>query len=128
MAESLKIEDLGAAIAQELTIYHKEVTEKVTAAGAKAANKLKRLTKASAPVRTGAFRNSIAIAVVEHPVTKMKTYIWHAGAPHHRLTHLLVNGHATRNGGRVPGDPFLSTAVDLVLPEYKKDIEEALKG
>jgi hypothetical protein len=32
------------------------------------------------------------------------------------------------NGGRVPGDPFLKNALDEVLPDYEKDVEEALKG
>ena len=49
-------------------------------------------------------------------------------APCHRLTHLLVHGHETRDGGRTRPDPFLKNALDRVLPEYERDVEEAIKG
>ena len=45
----------------------------------------------------------------------------------HRLTHLLVHGHATRNGGRTKANPFLKNALDAVLPEYERAVEEAVK-
>ena len=57
----------------------------------------------------------------------MKRYIWYVKAPDHRLTHLLVHGHATRNGGRTKANPFLKNALDDVLPEYERAVEEAVK-
>ena len=57
----------------------------------------------------------------------MKKFIWYVRPPDHRVTHLLVKGHATRNGGRTKADPFLRNALDQVLPEYEKAVEESLK-
>ena len=57
-----------------------------------------------------------------------KKYIWHVKAPDHRLTHLLVHGHATRNGGRTKADPFLQNALDTVLPEYETAVKEAVQS
>ena len=57
----------------------------------------------------------------------MTRHIWYVKAPDHRLTHLLVHGHATRNGGRTKPDPFLHNALADVLPEYEKAVEEAVK-
>ena len=128
MSKSIKITDLSDAIQQELATYHKDVIERVNEAGRTAAAKLKKLTQASAPVATGSFRKSIAIKEELDPVTGTKKFIWHVKAPDHRITHLLVHGHATKNGGRTKANPFLQNALDTVLPEYEKAAEEALKN
>ena len=127
MSKSIKPANLGEAISQELTLYHKDVLEKVNEAGDKAIKALVKKTKATAPKKTGDFRKAITSKEVTNSATGDKKFIWGAKAPHHRLTHLLVHGHAKQNGGRVPGDPFLENALDQVLPEYEKDVEEALK-
>ena len=54
--------------------------------------------------------------------------MWYVKAPDHRLTHLLVRGHATKDGGRTKADPFLENALDVVLPEYEQNAREAVKG
>lgn len=127
MAKTIKPEELGAAIQKELTLYNEGVAERVNAAGKAAAEKLKKLTKATAPVASGDFRKHIAVKEVDagHGT---KRYIWHVKAPDHRLTHLLVHGHATKNGGRVPGDPFLKKALETVLPEYEQAVKEAVQN
>lgn len=127
MAKTVKPEDLGDAIQRELTTYREGVAERVNAAGKAAAEKLRKLTKATAPVASGDFRKHIAIKEVDagHGTKK---YIWHVKAPDHRLTHLLVNGHATKTGGRVPGDPFLKNALETVLPEYEQAVKEAVQN
>ena len=126
MSKTIKPTDLGKAISSELSIYHEDVVEKVNAAGASAIKELVKRTKANAPVDTGDFKK--AIASKEVPTSNgMKTFVLYAKAPLHRIFHLLVHGHAKQNGGRVPGDPFLQNAVDAVLPEYEKAVEEALQ-
>ena len=126
MSKSIKPTDLGKAIAEELTLYHEDVVEKVNAAGASAIKDLVKRTKAGAPVDTGDFKKSIASKEVTDG-HGMKSFVLYARAPFHRIFHLLVHGHAKQNGGRVPGNPFLQDACDQVLPEYEKNIEEALK-
>ena len=131
MAKNIPITQLGDAIAQELDIYHKDVQSRVDKAGQKAAKELERITKDTAPFDAAAyhhhFADSIAIKT-EETRTGGKRFIWHVKAPCHRLTHLLVHGHETRDGGRTRPDPFLKNALDRVLPEYERDVEEAIKG
>ena len=127
MSKTITFDGLADALQDELTTYHKDVIEKVNEAGKSSAEKLKKLTKASAPKDTGSFRKNIAVKEETASVTGDKKYTWHVKAPDFRKTHLLIHGHATRNGGRVPGDPFLQNALDEVLPEYEKNVEEALK-
>ena len=64
----------------------------------------------------------------DHKSARGSSYIWYVRAPAHRLTHLLVHGHATKDGGRTKGDPFLKNALDEVLPEYEQRVEEAIKN
>lgn len=127
MAKTIKPADLGDAIQRELTTYSEGVAERVNAAGKTAAEKLRKLTKATAPVASGDFRKHIAVKEVDagHGTKK---YIWHVKAPDHRLTHLLVHGHATKNGGRTKGDPFLKNALETVLPEYEQAVKEAVQN
>lgn len=128
MANSIKPSDLGNAIAELLGLYHESVIEQVNEAGERAAKKLVKLTKASAPKKSGAFKKAITYKAVKNPTTGDEEFIWGARSPQHRITHLLVHGHPTVNGGRVAGDPFLENALETVLPEYERDVEEALKN
>ena len=126
MAKTIKPADLGKAISQELTIYHDDVVEKVNAAGSSAIKKLVKRTKEGAPVDTGDFKKAIASKEITES-NGMKRFVLFARPPKHRIFHLLVNGHLKKDGGRVPGNPFLQDACDQVLPEYERDVEEALK-
>ena len=128
MAKTIKPSDLGAAIQQELELYAEDVRDRVNEAGDVASKKLKKLTKATAPVASGSFRKNITVTVQTDSATKVKKFIWGVKAPDHRLTHLLVHGHATRTGGRTRANPFLKNALDTVLPEYEEAVKEAIKN
>ncbi len=127
MAKTIKLTNISEAIQEELTTYHKNIIERVNEAGKEAAEKLKQLTKANAPKDSGSFKKNIAVKEETNPATGMKEYTWHVKPPDHRITHLLVHGHAKRNGGRTKADPFLKNALATVLPEYEESVEEALK-
>ena len=125
---SIKVTGLGDAITQELTLYHKEVTDRVDRIGEESIKQLARLTRATAPVGArGAFRKSIASKRLVKRATG-STYVWYVKSPDHRLTHLLAHGHATKDGGRTRADPFLANAVAQVLPEYEAAVERTLKN
>ena len=127
MSKSIKPEDLGGALAEQLGLYHKSVIEGVNAAGENAVKDLVKKTKATAPVASGSFKKNIAWKAVDKGLGH-KTFVWHVKAPDHRLTHLLVHGHATRNGGRTKSNPFLKNALDDVLPAYEREVQEAVKN
>ena len=127
MANTIRLEELGAAIQEELAIYHENVVEALDVAGDKAVKELVKRTKATAPKNRGEFRKSIAGKQLKK-TSRGSTYVWYVKAPNYRLTHLLVHGHAKRDGGRTKADPFLRNALDQVLPEYEKDVMEALQN
>lgn len=126
MSNIISPDQLVSAIQEELTIYSEEVTESINEAGRNAIKRLVELTKASAPVGArGKFSSSIT-STEESKDNGSKAFIWHVKGSESRLTHLLVHGHVTRNGGRTKADPFLHDAVETVLPEYEKAVEEAI--
>lgn len=129
MANGIKPEDLEATLREGLSIYAKEVQESVDACGKRAMRKLVKRTQETAPIgkrRGGNFAASIASKEVKG--VRGSRFIWFVKAPNYRLTHLLVKGHATKDGGRTKADPFLANALDEVLPIYEKEIEEELKN
>ena len=126
MAKTIRADQLGDALEEQLTLYHEKIVEKLNHASEDAVKALVKKTKATAPVASGSFKKNISSKVLEKS-NRGNKYVWYVKKPDHRLTHLLVHGHAKRNGGRVKGNPFLNNALDEVLPEYEKSVEEAVK-
>lgn len=119
--------DLSAALANELTLYAQDVEKAVDAAGERAMEKLVRITKATAPKgKRGQFRRKITWTAMRGRLGTRR-FFWHVKAPDYRLVHLVVHGHATKDGGRTKGNPFLQNALDQVLPEYEREVEEAVR-
>ncbi len=129
MSNAIKPEDLGKALQEELTIYSKSVTERVNNVARAAMEKLVKLTKQTAPKgkRKGK-KFASSISSQETVKSNGNEYTWYVKAPNYRLTHLLVHGHATKDGGRTKADPFLQNALDEVLPEFERQVEEAVKN
>lgn len=128
MAKAIKPEQLGAAIGEELTVYHRDLTAKINKLSAKAAKDLVKKTRLTAPVGArGSFSKNITSRLSKKN-RNGDTYAWCVNAPDYRLTHLLVHGHATRDGGRTRGNPFLTNAMAEVLPDYEENVREAIKN
>jgi hypothetical protein len=127
MSKTIKPEDLGAAIERELTLYGKAVQAGVDDCGRRAIRKLVKRTQETAPLgerRGGNFAASIASKELKG--IRGSRFLWFVKSPNHRLTHLIVKGHLTKNGDRTKANPFLSNALDVVLPEYEEEIKEVL--
>lgn len=124
--DRVQVSELGAAISTRLTIWGDEVNEEIERVTKEAMDDLVKRTRSDAPTghRRGHFKRSITSKKLD--MKRGAKYVWYVKAPDYRLTHLLVHGHATRNGGRTRGNPFLSNALGQVLPEYEKNIKEAI--
>lgn len=121
------IADLDVELRQTLTVYHQDVNEAIDQASEKAVKDLAKRTKATAPQRSGSFRKHISSKLLKKN-SNGSTYVWYVKSPDHRLTHLLIKGHATRDGGRTRANPFLQNALAETLPEYEKAIKEAIQN
>lgn len=133
MSSPIKItpEQLGAVIGEQVELYRKSVELKVDRCGAKAIKKLVQVTKATAPMSAkhrGRHYVECIASRRESSRIGTSTYTWYVQAPCYRLTHLLVNGHATKDGDRTKKNPFLKNACDQVQAEYEQNVLEAVKN
>lgn len=129
MSKTIGIDQLGDAIANELTLYHANIISGIKKETQKSMKELVSNTKATAPVgkRHKHYRDSIKSKKIAEN-DKSLTMAWYVDGPNYRLSHLLENGHATRNGGRVEGTHFIKNATDPILESYMKAVEEVIKN
>ncbi len=130
MAKGIMPDKLGEVIGEQLTLYTSDVNDKLYKAGQRAIKELERKTKDTAPFNARAYHKHY-VDMIATKSEKLRAglfrHTWYVKPPGHRITHLLVDGHETRDGGRTRADPFLQNALDAVLPDYEKEVEEALK-
>lgn len=140
MAERIRIQaaEVSAALEAQLSRYNEELNDKLTIVVEESINDLVKRTKATAPRgrRNGQYRKNIAADKRDLKKAKrganggfhgrVTTATWYVKAPDYRLTHLIVHGHATRNGGRTTPNPFLQNAIDQVTPEYERKVKEII--
>lgn len=122
--------EIGEALSQIIDDYSYDVMQGVDAASYRAVNRLVEITKQTAPVGVRKkFKRSISYNEVVRRRGEFtgRTYVWYVKPPNHRLTHLLVHGHETKDGGRTKPNPFLQKAIDEITPEYLDEVEDALK-
>ena len=122
------IEGFEDAVTDLLKTYAGEVKEGIDGKAKESIKQLVKTTKATAPVgnRDKHYRDSIKSKGFH--TRRTDWYIWYVDGPDYRLSHLLENGHATRNGGRVEGTHFIKKAADPILEDYLKAVEEVLKN
>lgn len=125
----VSIDQLGEAIDHELTLYSKEVIDGVKKQAKKSMDQLVKDTKNTAPVghRKRHYKDSIT-SRKESESDRGISYLWYVNGSDYRLSHLLEKGHALRNGGRVAGTHFIENALNPIMEDYVKAVEEVCKG
>ncbi len=133
--ERIHAGELGSALEHELGLYAQDIQEGIVRVTEENMKTLVRRTRATAPQgrRHGQFKKNITADYQE--LRRAKNLrgrniraTWYVKAPDYRLTHLIVHGHATSDGGRTRANPFLKNAVDQVLPQYERELEEVIRN
>lgn len=126
---AISVDQLNEAINAELKTYNATIVKGVKKYTDKAMKDLVNKTKATAPVgnRSKHYRDSIT-SRTESETQDGIVKLWYVKGSDYRLSHLLNNGHALRDGGRYPGTNFIGKAVDDIVPKYIKEIEEVIKN
>lgn len=122
------ISELSDAVSDYIRVWDTNINEAIDKKAKENMLRLVKETKATAPVgrRQKHYRDSIKSK--SQKSSRLTVYTWYVDGPDYRLSHLLENGHATRNGGRTKGTHFIKKASDPILEQYIKDVEEILKN
>lgn len=130
----ISVDALVSKISEELTGYQRRVVDKaMTEETEKAMKDLVEKTKATAPVgkRTKHYRDSITSKVLRKRDTGYGvTYreLWYVKGSDYRLSHLLNDGHAKKNGGRVKGTKFITKATEEIETAYLENLKKAIEN
>lgn len=129
MSTTVSIEQLSEEINRELTLYNDNVIEEIKKRAKESMSRLVQETKATAPVgnRQKHYRDSIKSKKTKENNWEVE-YTWYVDGPDYRLSHLLENGHALRNGGRAAGTHFIRNASEPILEEYLQAVEEVCQN
>lgn len=129
MAKAIKPEQLSAAIQEELKHYTSNVIDGIKRESKSAMDTLVKQTKATAPVgkRRKHYKDSISSKLTENTPLKA-VYTWFVKGTDYRLSHLLNNGHALKNGGRYAGTQFITKAYNAVEKDYEDRVERVIQN
>ena len=112
---------VGEQLAEILNDYEKEVREIAKKDIQKAAKDTAKDLRQTSPKKSGDYARSWS--------AKQQNGGWVVyNKEHYRLTHLLENGHAKKNGGRVDGIPHIAPAEKNAERNLIKRIEVAIKN
>lgn len=120
-------QELDKALREAIGDYEKVLEVDLNNAAIVAARSARDQLRQKSPKKTGAYAKSWSVKNERNGVTGMVTATVYAKAPHYRLTHLLENGHAKVNGGRVDGIPHIRPAEQNAVNEFVRLTKEAIE-
>lgn len=123
---NIRIDDLQKAINKQLEAYADEVNASLQKQAKKTASEGVKMLKENSPKDTGDYANDWGYVTNKSFVGPDSYTI--RNKKHYRLTHLLENGYAKVNGGRVHGRPHISIAEDEIIKTFTERIEKVIKG
>lgn len=124
----IKIDALAGEVTKLMEEYASEVaTDMKTEAKAvakEAVKELKQISPEGAGSKKGHYKEGWASKVESENAVSIGIRVYNRKKP--GLTHLLEKGHAKRGGGRVEGQPHISTAEENAIENYEKRLKERL--
>lgn len=116
----VRIDQLSDEIVKAMQEYTEEVEEGLEKAKTKVVKDGVKALKNSGPSNTGRYQKGWR-------ATKQDGAMVVHNAARPSLTHLLENGHAKRNGGRVGGIPHIAPVEQSMIDAFEKEVERVIK-
>lgn len=127
----IQVDQLAQAIKESLEEYSQEITsitkEAVEIVAKEVNDEIKKRVTFTQTNRKNEYVKSFKIKTSEETRFN-KSKVWYVGNGQHRLTHLLENGHVTRNGGRSQAFPHIKFGEVLAQRRLPEIIEEGVKN
>lgn len=125
MNETVNIDGLADAIMKDLQEYTDDVTDGIKKAEDITAKECKENLQEDSPKKTGKYAKGWKTTVTLNTKTEKHTVIHNKK---YRLTHLLEDGHATRNGGRTKAFPHIKKNEEKANADFEKRVEEVIQN
>ena len=111
-------------IMQELEQYSDTIIEDVKAVANKVATAGAKELQSISPKNTGDYAKGWRKTTRYEDSTKIKVSVNNKNKP--SITHLLENGYAKRNGGRVPAQKHIAQVEEKIKEEFGKELKNIL--
>ncbi|WP_419066819.1 HK97 gp10 family phage protein [Hominenteromicrobium sp.] len=125
MARKIPLNELEAEIVKELKAYSDEVAEGIKKAVNDVAKETVRTLKTTSPRDTGKYARGWTFKVEFESPEDIRVRI--SNRTKWQLTHLLENGHAKVNGGRVDGKPHIRLAEQAAADKLVGAVKVVIK-
>ncbi len=125
MGGSIRIDEMADVIGRELREYANVASDGVKKAVRKTANATRKQIQESAPVKSGTYAQSWKASVVQEYADRL--HITVHSPKRYMLAHLLENGHAKRNGGRVQGNPHIKPAEEMATRMLEEKLRDLIR-
>lgn len=125
----MSVDQLAAAITQELEAYSQEKTDELKKSIKATAETCKREIQDASPVLTGSYRKGWAVKVQYESASDIRVVVHNR--TDYQLTHLLEYGHAGRGGtnvGAAPAYPHIKKAEENASKSLGKDVKIIFGG
>lgn len=119
--------ELSIQLVQAMTAYTDDVKAEIAAGLKEVGETALKKVKSGSPARTGKYKRGWKLTITDDSgVMRLTIHQSKSGAP---LTHLLEDGHRTRNKkGWVRAQPHIRSVEEWAASEAVKVVEKAVKG
>lgn len=123
--QNVGVDGLADAVMRGLREYADLATDSMKTAVTNASKTVRKEISANAPVRRGTYKKSWRTKKKRENANVLEVTVY--SPKRYMIAHLLENGHAKRNGGRVAGRPQIAPAEQHGIAQLEREITEALK-
>ena len=124
---SVNVDNMAVEIANMLSEYQTAITKNIEASSKAVANQGAKELRKTSPKKTGAYAKGWKAKRTSGNSFGEEVGYTIYNKDHYRLTHLLENGHATRNGGRTRAIKHIEPVEQAVIRDYEEAVREAIE-
>lgn len=121
----MKVDQLANAVIKELENYSQDVTDALKEECAAVAGETVATLRSTSPRRTGKYARAWKHTTVYESKDDIRVTVHNS---RYQLTHLLENGHALVNGGRVSGIPHIGPAEQQASELLERKVKTRISG
>ena len=119
------VDKMAVLISKSLEEYKDAAITDLKKSARKAAKAIKEDIIVNSPRRTGSYASSWTVKTLTDDNTRIELVVHNKDR--YMLTHLLENGHAKRNGGRVEGRAHIRPAEEKGIKQFEDEVKLALQ-